>query len=400
MTKLGTYNLSVPGVARHAVHRVDGSNAMGLSILYTASGLMYWGGTEMQILKLCVGMRARGHRVSLACIPNSRLDSLARRDGIETLSLRTRSEYDWRRLPAFFSLFRSRRYDVVHVYTPEDRVVPTAAGRLAGVSAVIMHRGMQDGFANPMTAFAACYLFCDALIAVSEAVRSQILQQGVSANRVFRVYNGIGIPPLSCPRSSVRQELHLPVGTFLVAAVGRLVKEKGFDLLIRAMRQVIDSKVDAHCVIVGPGPEEGSLRHLADSLGLGDSVHFLGFRDDVVAILAEAQLCAMPSRTEGFGNVALEALSVGCPVVASDVGGLPEVVGEACGVLVPPENPEKLARAIVNLAANPALLREMRAAGRRRAEQMFSLEAMLDGVENVYYEVLRRKGRLATPNLT
>jgi len=176
-----------------------------------------------------------------------------------------------------------------------------------------------------------------------------------------------------------------------------LVHDKGFDLLIRAMRQVIDSKIDAHCAVAGSGPDEGQLRHLAGSLGLGDRVHFLGFRDDVTGILAEAQLCAMPSRREGFGNVALEALSVGCPVVVSEVGGLPEVVGESCGVLVPPENPEKLARAIIELAMKPGLLREMGTAGRRRAEQMFSHEAMLDGVEAVYRAVLQRKGRPLPP---
>jgi len=373
---------------------------MSLSILQLGSGLLGWCGVSTHLLEVCRGLQERGHQVRLACVPNWRLDREARKRGIETLALYSREEYDWRRFPAFFREFRSRHYDVVQAHSWADRVVPMIAARLAGVPAVIMERPDYRGFSNRLTAYVCGHLVCDALIAVSEAVRSQTLERGVDASRVFRVYNGIAIPSLSHPRSSVRQELHLSEETFLVAAAGRLVEEKGFDLLIRAMRQVIENKVDAHCLIAGSGPEEGQLRQLAESLGLGERVHFLGFRDDVVAILAEAQLCAMPSRSEGLPYVALEALSVRCPVVASNVGGLPEVVGESCGVLVPPENPEKLARAIVDLAANPALLREMGAAGRRRAEEMFSMKAMLDGVEAVYRAVLQRKGRPLPPPAT
>jgi glycosyltransferase involved in cell wall biosynthesis len=174
-----------------------------------------------------------------------------------------------------------------------------------------------------------------------------------------------------------------------VLSIGRFVAEKGHRHLLEAAARIERTKPGAHWVLVGAGELEASLKHQARGLGLESRVHFTGWRDDIPEVLAVSDVFVLPSESEGFGRVVVEAMAMARPVVATAVGGVPEIVQDGqTGILVPPSDPAALADAVRSLLDDPARASRLGAAGRARAESRFTLTAHVDGVERVYAEVL------------
>jgi len=167
---------------------------------------------------------------------------------------------------------------------------------------------------------------------------------------------------------------------------------KGQTYLVQAWPSVLKREPRALLLLVGDGPEERLLRSRAAELGLGGSVRFLGFRQDIPSLLALAEALVLPSLNEGFGLVLLEAMAMGKPVVASAVGGIPEVVLDGrTGLLVPPADPEALAVAILRLLEDPRAAQRLGEAGRERARESFSREAFIQAHRKLYGELLGLK---------
>jgi glycogen synthase len=217
--------------------------------------------------------------------------------------------------------------------------------------------------------------------AVSGAVRDGVERICPEASsRCSVIYNGLE-PPATDPPPP-------PFEPPVVLCLGRIVRDKGFDVAVRAFARVVERHPSARLRIAGDGPERPALEALAGELGIGDSVELCGWvtPERVPALIADATVVAMPSRwQEAFGLVALQAAQVARPVVAARVGGLPEVVvdGET-GLLVPSEDPERLAAAIAELLASPERCGSLGAAARRRAIESFSFERYVDDHERVY----------------
>jgi glycosyltransferase involved in cell wall biosynthesis len=171
-------------------------------------------------------------------------------------------------------------------------------------------------------------------------------------------------------------------GHFVVGGLGRLHESKGWDVLCRAAPQVREAVPSAAFVVLGEGPERGNLERMADASG----VRFLGYRESAPSLIAGFDVLVVPSRFEAFGRVVAEAMHMGVPVVASEVGGLPEVVGD-CGLLVPPDRPDLLARQIVRLAESPTLTADLVSRGRKRAQELFELDEMIRGTTAAYASV-------------
>lgn len=226
------------------------------------------------------------------------------------------------------------------------------------------------------------------VIAVSEAVAETAREAGVAAERVVVIPNGVDTAAYgSLNMVEARTRLGLPPTAPVIAAAGRLAPEKGFDLLMDAFPAVLAKCPGARLLIAGTGPEEAALRARARQAG-GDAIMLLGWFDRIATLFAAADLVAVPSRSEGQGIVAIEAMAAGRPVVATAVGGLAEtVVPGVTGVIVPPDSPGALAFGISDLLANPKAMLRMGMAGRARAAERFSLAAMLRAVESVYEDV-------------
>jgi glycogen(starch) synthase len=214
----------------------------------------------------------------------------------------------------------------------------------------------------------------DWVVGVSHAVLREACELVPAASaRSSVIYHGVELRPATGESPSVDPPI--------LVCLGRLVRDKGFDVAIAAMSQLRRLVPAVRLVVGGDGPEAAALQERVRELGLGDRVVFAGpvAPGDVPAFLTRASVVVMPSRAEGFGLVALEAAAVGRPVVAARVGGLPEVIeSEKTGLLVEPDQPAALAQAVFRLLSDPARLRGMGDAARARAREIFPWSACVD----------------------
>jgi len=229
------------------------------------------------------------------------------------------------------------------------------------------------------------------IIAVSKAV-AESAARIAPADRVTVVYNGVDPAPYEeagARRDAARESLDVGEDEPLVLCVARLAAEKGVGTFLEAAALT----EHARYVVAGEGPQRARIQWQLRLLGLPEGrVTLLGGRDDVPDLLAAADLVCAPSREEGLGLSVIEAMAAGRPVVASRVGGLPEVVEDGVsGVLVAPRDPKPLTDAVTALLADPARAREMGEAGRERVRRLFSRDAMLAGTRAVYAQALAGK---------
>ncbi|MFN3286580.1 MAG: glycosyltransferase, partial [bacterium] len=226
----------------------------------------------------------------------------------------------------------------------------------------------------------------DVLVALTESERREHLAEKVGRPEQWRVIpSGVELQRYRKPTSLRRSDLGLPDTCFVVGCVARLVPVKGIEHAITATAQLVDLTPPVHLILVGDGPQRPVLQELAEQLGLRERVHFLGLRRDVPDLLPLFDILVLPSRNEGMGRVLVEAQAAGVPVVASRVGGVPDLVAEGLtGRLVPPGDPAALAAAIRSLAGDRAALTQMGNAARARVAESLSAEAMVASLEAVY----------------
>ena len=224
-----------------------------------------------------------------------------------------------------------------------------------------------------------------AVVAVSEDLRQFMAAEGFAGARVDVIHNGIAVGPLPAPDEyrAIRAELRIPDDVMLVGTVARLDPVKDLGTLLRALAGLKD-ETQAAVVIVGDGPERSALERLTDDLTLRSRVNFLGHRHDARRWLAGCDVYVNASTSEGVSLTILEAMAAGLPVVATRVGGTPEVIDDASGILVPARDPAALAGAIRALAADRAKARALGLAGRARVEARFNVDRMVRTYADVY----------------
>lgn len=284
---------------------------------------------------------------------------------------------------ALHHLARATGARILHANGSRVMAYAGLAGRRAGLP-VIWHVRIADRD-----------LLLDRLLAV--LARAIIVNSRAVARRfdwtpykVRCIPNGVDLVRVT-PRpasSALRTSLGLPEGARVIASVGRFVAFKGYDHLLEAARLVHQAAPDVHWLLVGDGELRGELESYCRRLGLEPQVHFTGWRGDVPDLLALCDVFVLPSLGEPFGRVLIEAMAMARAVVATDAGGVPEIVihGET-GLLVPPAQPKPLAEAVLGLLEDPARAACLGAAGRRRAEGSFSLTRHVAAVEALYAEL-------------
>jgi glycosyltransferase involved in cell wall biosynthesis len=289
-----------------------------------------------------------------------------------------------------------RRVDLLHVnsYVPGNYARLAAA--LMQVPIVIDH---WHGFTrfNRKRRFICRVLgrFTDLSLAVSRAVRDNlVIQGGLDPAKVRIVANGVDVAAIDAarPGKAVRRELGLPEGVPVIGLVGRLDHwGKGHRELFTAMARLRE-RHPVHALIVGGGRREAEVRELVAGLGLTGAVHFLGPRHDVPDLLHAMDIFVLPSHSEGLSLALLEAMAAGLPVIATAVGGLPEVVTDGDnGLLIPPRDAGALAGALERLLANLAFAQRLGANARAHVREHFSLDRLGQEINKIYGELVEKK---------
>ncbi len=241
-------------------------------------------------------------------------------------------------------------------------------------------------------------LFCRLVVANSSAV-----SESMHITKTVVIHNGID---LTIYRSGMvpldkEKDLSLPSNACLVGAVGHFAPIKGFDTLIKAAPKILERLPNAHFLIAGGAVYETHRQYsqrlagIVKRSGLADRVHFLGFRDDIPRLLSAFDVFVSASYSEGFGRAIAEAMAVNCPVVATAVGGVPEIIDDGInGLLIPPGEPEILARCVVNLLNDKELRARLVREGRRKIRAWFDLEDQSERFRTVMLSILPEKKRL------
>lgn len=297
-----------------------------------------------------------------------------------------------RRAGEFMRLLRRTRPALLHCNLPGpwdsqySLVAPLA--RLAGVRRVVSteHLPMVPSFAKGRMLKWLGTLAIDRVITVSRNNVGYLTRlHAVPARKIRVVYNGIPDPG-DQPASGIRAELGFGPDAFVALIVGSLEERKGHPTAFEAWVRLADR---AHLVVVGTGPLENQYRRRVRALGLDGRIHFMGHREDVASILRAAELLVAPSTIEATPYVIIEAMAAGLPVVASNIYGIPELVGDgSTGLLVPPTNPEALAAAVRSLMEQPGLGRSMGERGRRSFEESFTIERSVADTVSIYRDLL------------
>jgi glycosyltransferase involved in cell wall biosynthesis len=343
-----------------------------------------FGGGEVQVLALLDELAARGHRSTLAADPDGRLALAAAVRDVDVRALRIANHLDLR---AAFVLRRlAAGHDVVHFHTARAHAMaPFCRG--VGARLVVTRRMDYVPRGGPYARF-LYNRAVDVVVAISASVRAALVRGGVEPARIRVVPSGIDparVTVAPTMRAAARAVWGIAEDDLLVLVPGALERRKGQDVLIAAVARLASTAPRVRVVLCGAGREAETLERLAAPLGR--TVLFAGFRDDIGVCLAAADVVALPSRLEGLGVAALEAMAAGRALVASRVGGLAEVVvdGET-GLLVPPEDPAALAGALGRLAADPALRARLGSAGRARVLDQYTSAKMAEGTLACYGE--------------
>lgn len=339
------------------------------------------GGEERSTLSIARDLQERGHKV-LVMTTDGPLYPEYRRHNIELMF----SNVDKRSIGGILKGARDIKkivlrdhIQLIHTQT----VVPTIMSYLAVRNIwgkrpkIIWHcRGIKA-----KSYFWISKLFnyiADLVIANSRHEMNKLVKNGLAPNHIKVIHNIINI---NFPEKLV------PAGNnhSVVATVSRLAPQKGIEYFLEAAKSVSRELPETRFLIVGDGPSRAALQQTARNFGVADVVEFAGFKEDMEQIYPLMDILVFPSLWEPFGNVAIEAAAYALPVIASNVGGIPEAVADGqTGVLVPPKRPDKLAESILHLLRNPDLARKMGRAGRERVRKYFTAERLISEIEDTY----------------
>jgi len=361
------------------------------------------GGTERQVANLARGIDASQFDLHLACLHNSG-ELLAE---LETLRV-PRSEFRIGRLYSPKTLWQGVRLaqyvrrnliQIVHSYGFYPNVFTVPVARLAGASIVVASIRNTCDLLTPLQRRLqklVCRL-ADCVLVNAEAIRENLVEEGYDPSKIVVIRNGITLSRFAKRERAavIRQELGFPPTARLVGVFSRLNPMKGIPYFLDAATVLAERFPDVCFLVVGDGAIKRELEEQARRMGLGRRIAFTGFRSDVPELLSEAAVSVLPSLSEGTSNTLLESMAAGIPVIATRVGGNPEVIEDGVsGLLVPPRDSAALAAATARLLEDEALAARLGEAGMRRVSELFSIEGSVHETEHLYQRLVEARGHV------
>jgi glycosyltransferase involved in cell wall biosynthesis len=361
-----------------------------VKIVHLEAGANLYGGA-LQVLLLVEGLVRRGIDSVLVTAQGGEPEAEAQRRGLPVRSLPLSGEADLAFLLRFKRLVHEEGPDLVHLHSRRGAdTLGAVAARWAGTRTLLSRRVDNP---EPGWIVGPKYRLFHGVITISRAIQNVLVTQGVPAQKVRCVHSALDGDPFHnpCKREEVLPGLGVNPTEPVVAMAAQFIPRKGHEVLLAAIPHVLERHPSARFLLFGKGPLQGRIGQEIARLGLADHVLLPGFRGDLPRILPCLDLLVHPALREGLGIILLQASASGLPIVATEVGGIPEAVANGdTGLLVPPGNPRKLAEAVVQLLDDPDLRKSMGSRGKRKVAYEFSVDRMVEGNLAVYREVLSR----------
>jgi L-malate glycosyltransferase len=346
-----------------------------------------WRGGQNQVLLTVNGLREIGQRAALVAHPDGELRRRAS-EGLELIPIAPRTEVDLTAAWRFSRVVKKLRPDVVHAHDPHGVAMAALALSFAGgaPAPVLVVSRRVDFHLKGNSLSRWKYRQVDCFITASEAIRQMLVADGIPSSRTVTVHEGIDVEHAeAAPRVNLHEAFWLPHHAPLVGNVAALVPHKGQRYLVDAAHLVVQEVPDARFVILGEGELREHLERQVREYRLEKHVLLPGFRTDVLGCIKGFDLFVMSSVTEGLGTSLLDAMACGKPIVATDAGGIPEVVDQGVsGTIVPARDARAMANAIVELLSDEGRRRSMGEAGLARVKARFTVERMVAATAKVY----------------
>lgn len=358
------------------------------TILHTESS-PGWGGQEVRNLTEARWLQDLGWRVLVACTPGSAILARARRAGVTAVPVSMRGAWDLASVLRLVGLIRREHVDLVNTHSSVDAWLAGMAARLARVP-IVRTRHVSIPIRRRLNPVYT--LLADRVVTSGEAIRRLVLAAGASPDKVVAIPAGVDLTEFPRPDAGDRIRREFGLKRPVIGSIAMFRGSKGHDLLLEAFRDLRGQFPDARLLLVGDGIRRAWVESLARERGLNGWVTFTGFREDVPDLLGAMDCFVLAStRTEGVPQSLLQALAAGVPVVASAIGGIPEVIEDgATGLLVPPGDPKALAAAIGAVLKDSESARRRAEAGRALVSARFSRERMMERLTTLYAELIGR----------
>ncbi len=344
-----------------------------------------WRGGQQQLLWLIEGLKNKGHRNFVLCRKGSELSAKLKASSVEHAFVNPLFEFDVFAALKASGIIDSVKPDVIHLHSAHAHSIGVLAAKFAKHRAKVVSSRRVDFRIKSRWKYAAA----DRIIAISEGVKNVLLSCGIPENKISVVHSGVDLARFEgADGNYLYGEFGIKKGSPVVGMVAALAPHKDHTNFLNAAASVKKEIPGAVFLLAGAGELRDELEGLASRLGLSDSVIFTGFRKDIPQILSILTVFVMSSYLEGLGTSIVDAAASSLPVVATRVGGIPEIVADGVnGFLVPPGDSAALAGKIIELLRDENLRKRFSSAGKLLARD-FSKEKMAEGTENVYMEIL------------
>ena len=378
--------------------------ALPINVLYVIDGAGFGGG-ERVFLQLASKLK-NDYRVFVAACPGGSFQHKIEKEGVTFVPVDLNRRVTSRPLTQIARAIKRYRIDIVHSQGARADFYARVSGKLAGVAHQVCTLAMPvEGFDVGVLkktvyrlADRATGTLVDRFIVVSDALRKMLIEKrGIDHHRVVRIYNGIELDRYAPAKSGPGRIETASDSTdeVLIGCFGRLVWQKGFETLVRAIPDVVSKVAAVRFVIVGEGKDKDRLEKLAGEIGVRSRLKFTGFAGDIRPWLSRVDIVAIPSLQEGFPMITLEAMATAKPIVATHISGMDEqLCHERSALLVPPGSVSALSEALSTLARNKELAQELGKEARCVVERQFSLERTITATKQLYDTLIGRRDAL------
>jgi glycosyltransferase involved in cell wall biosynthesis len=356
-----------------------------------------WGGVEQWMTTVARAMKDRGHSVLVSGRPRSLWLDRSRKYGLAVIPVELKGDRNLREILTYARILTQYEIDLVCLKRKKFVRIGGLASRLCRrrPRPLVVCREGGSSIHNKLRYRLTHRWLLDTVLVPAWSIREELLSYGfIHESKIAVIPNGIDPEPYRKPQEDprkLREELGLS-GKFAISAISRPSPEKGIDTLLDAAVHMKRELPTFRILVIGEGPQRQAYERRTREMGLSEEIAFLGFRSDIPGLLHACDLFVLPSYREGRPFALLEAMAASRPVVATDVGDVSRMIEHGReGLLVPPRREEELASAILNLSADPSTAAAMGQAARERVCREFDLSTMLDRVEELFLEGLKRK---------